>query len=131
MPGIRLLFNAGVVDLPTKTTLPISHTHLNNLLEQDITDLLFSPLNLVDIDAILDLEVLTQQTEIRVLEKADGTNFEETSIWLWPNDNDDTTNENLKVALIGHNVDVKVTMKSLVLEGASRTVLGRKAIYTY
>lgn len=130
MPGIRLLFNAGI-DLPTKSTAAISHTHLNNLLEQDITDLLFSPLNLVDIDAILDLEVLTQQTEIRVLEKADGTNFEETSIWLWPDDNDDTTNENLKVALIGHNVDVKVTMKSLVLEGASRTVLGRKAIYTY
>ncbi len=126
-----IAFIPGVSDLPTKTTATISHTHVNNTTEQDITDLVFSPLNLVDIDAVLDLAVLTQQTEIRVLEKADGTNFEETAKWTWPDDNDDTTNENMKIVLIGHNVDVKVTMKSIVAEGANRTVLGQKAVYQY
>lgn len=130
MPGIRLLFNA-VVDLPTKTTNAISHIHINNTVQQDIIDLLFKPLNLINIGAILDMTNITQQTIIRKLEKADGSNYEEVKKWTWPDDNDDDTNEISGITIEGHNVDVKITMQSVIAEGSNKTVLGRKAIYTY
>lgn len=125
------VWGLGGIDLPAKTTLAISHTQLNNLLEQDITDLLFEPLNLVDIDAVLDMTNITQTTTIRKLEKADGSNYEEVKKWTWPTDNDDITNEISGITIVGHNVDVKITMQSQVLEGSNKTVSGRKAIYTY
>ena len=131
MPGIRLLFNGAGVDLPDKTTDTISHTQLNNLLEQDIADLTFEPLNLVDIDAILDMTNITQQTIIRKLEQADGSTYEQVKQWVWPDDNDSINDEIAGLTAVGHNVNVKFTMQSQVLEGSNKTVSGRKAIYTY
>jgi len=125
------VWGLGVTDLPLKTTAAISHTHINNTTEQDITDLLFEPLNLIDIDAVLDMTNITQQTIIRKLEKADDTNYEEVKKWTWPDDNDDTTNEISGITIVGHNVDVKITMQSVIAEGSNKTVSGRKAIYTY
>ena len=130
MPGIRLLFNARI-DLPIKTTDIISHTHIDNTTEQDITDLTFTPLNLVNIGAILDMTNITQQTIIRKLERADGSTYQEVKKWIWSDDNDDSTNEISGITIEGHNVDVKITMQSVVAEGSNKTVSGRKAIYTY
>jgi len=130
MPGIRLLFG-GEIDLPNKTTASISHTHLNNTNEQDIVDLTFEPLNLIDIDAILDMTNIIQQTIIRKFEKADGTTYQQTKLWTWPDDNDDSADEIALGTIVGHNVDVKFTMQSVVAEGSNKTVSGRKAIYTY
>jgi len=133
MPGIRLLFNDGgeIIDLPVKTIDTINHTQLNNLLQQDITDLTFEPLNLVDIDAILDMTNITQQTIIRKLEQADNSNYEQVKQWVWPDDNDSINDEISGLTVVGHNVNVKFTMQSQVLEGSTKTVSGRKAIYTY
>ena len=130
MPGIRLLFNARK-DLPNKTTDIISHIHINNTVQQDVADLTFTPLNLIDIDAVLDLTNITQQTISRKLEKADGATYEEVKRWLWPDDNDDVTNEISGITLVGHNVDVKITMQSVTPEGSNKTISGRKAIYSY
>ncbi len=74
---------------------------------------------------------ITQQTIIRKLEKADDTTYEEVKKWVWPDDNDDTTNEISGITIVGHNVDVKITIQSVVSEGSNKTVSGRKAIYTY
>ena len=99
--------------------------------EQDITDLTFEPLNLIDVDAVIDMTDITQQTIIRKLEKVDDITYREVKKWTWPDDNDDTTNEISGITLVGHNVDVKITMQSVIAEAANRIVLGRKAIYTY
>ena len=125
------VWGLGAADLPTKTTAAISHTHINNTTEQDITDLLFEPLNLIDIDAILDMTNITQQTIIRKLEKADGSTYEQVKKWTWPDDNDDVNDEISGLTAVGHNVDIKFTMQSVIAEGSNKTVPGRKAIYTY
>jgi len=117
--------------LPNKTTAAISHTHINNTIEQDITDLTFEPLNLVNVGAILDMTNITQPTIIRKLEKADNATYQEVKRWLWPDENDGITNEISGITIEGHNVDVKITMESVTPEGANKTILGRKAIYTY
>lgn len=132
MPGIRLLFNnGGIIDLPVKTTDAINHIQLNNLTQQDIIDLTFEPLNLIDIDAILDMTNITQQTIIRKLEQADDSNHEQVKQWIWPDDNDSINDEISGLTVVGHNVNVKFTMQSQVLEGSNKVVSGQKAIYTY
>jgi len=125
------IWSFGVSDLPAKTTDVINHIQVNNTTEQDILDLTFEPLNLIDIHAVLDMTNITQQTIIRQLEKADGTIYQQVKTWTWDADNDDTGDEILLGTIVGHNVDVKFTMQSVIAEGSNKTVTGRKAIYTY
>lgn len=114
-----------------KTTTAIFYSHPIGTTERDITGLVFANLSASDIDATLELVNVTQITQFRVLEKTDGTNYEQIQKVTYPTDNDDPTDTVIKISIIGHGRDVKVTMKSIVAESSILTILGGKATYTY
>jgi hypothetical protein len=103
-------------DLPTKTLSQVTFAFPAGTSETDITDLTFTGQN-NDIDASLDMTNITQINTIRVYEEVDTTNIKQIKEWEWPTDNDNVNDEVLKVSLIGHGTDIKVTIQSQVDEG--------------
>jgi len=123
--------NLGVAsDLPTKTLSQVTYMHAVGTTEDDITQLTFTAQN-NDIDASLDMTNLLQITTIRVIEEPDTTNARQIKQWEWPTDNDNVADEILKVSLIGHGVDIKVTMQSSVAEAGIINVPIAIAEYVY
>ncbi len=110
---IATIANVAGVDLPTKTLTQVTFnpTSLTGS-PQDVTDLTFTAQN-NDIDASLDLSTIAS-TEIifRLIEKVDATNDEQIKEWAWPTDNDSVNDTVLKVSIIGHGVDVRLTMQA-------------------
>lgn len=107
MPGIRLLFGA-IADLPTKTLTQPTFTFGGTGAEEAIPDLTFSALN-NDIDASLDMINITSPTvRVRLVEEVDTTNERQIKEWEFPTDNDNVNDKVLKIAIIGHGVDVKI-----------------------
>lgn len=99
-----------VVDLPTKTLTQPTFTFAATGGVEDITDLTFTAQN-NDIDASLDMTNTTSPTLIiRLIEEPDGTNARQIKEWEWPTDNDSVNDAVLKISIIGHGVDVKVTI---------------------
>lgn len=130
MTGPWIAFIPKRDDLPTKTLTKSTYSHPNGTSEQDIPALTFTAFN-NDIDASLDMTNITQNTRIRLMEKVDAVTFEQIKEWEWPTDNDNANDEILKIAIIGHSCDVKITITSLVAEGAARDIEIAKAEYVY
>lgn len=127
-----IFYQESISDLPTKTVFDISHTHLNNTLSQDITNLTFEPLSaLIDIHAKFNMSNITNTTTFQLLEKLDGSTYRQTKNWIWDTDNDDTADETIVLEFVGVGVDVKITMQSVVAEGSNKSVIGKKVLYTY
>lgn len=125
------IINLGVsTDLPTKTLSQVTFVKTNDTNEEDITDLTFTAQN-NDIDASLDMTNITQITTIRIVEEADTTNARQIKEWEWPTDNDSVNDEILKISIIGHGVDVKVTIQSSVVEGSAKNIPIAIAEYVY
>lgn len=116
--------NLGVVstDLPTKTLSQVSFTPTSATgTPQDVTNLTFTSLG-NDIDASLDLSTIASTVLIfRLIEKVDATNDEQIKLWTWPTDNDSVTDTVLKVSIIGHGVDVRLTMQADTDESSNPT----------
>ncbi len=106
--------NLGVsIDLPTKTLSQVTFnpTSLTGS-PQDVTDLTFTNLE-NDIDASLDLSTIASTVLIfRLIEKVDATTDEQIKEWTWPTDNDSVNDTVLKVSIIGHGVDARLTMQA-------------------
>jgi len=101
------------IDLPTKTlTQVIFNPTAVTGSPQNVTDLTFSNLE-NDMDASLDLSTIASTVIIfRLIEKVDATNDEQIKEWIFPTDNDSANDTVLKVSIIGHGVDVRLTMQA-------------------
>lgn len=126
--GITII-SLGVADLPTKSLTKSTYNHPNGTSEQNIPDLTFTTFN-NDIDASLDMTNIIQNTRIKLMEKVDNV-FEQIKEWEWPTDNDNINDKILKIAIIGHSCDVKITITSLVAEGTAKDISIAKAEYVY
>jgi hypothetical protein len=67
---------------------------------------------------LLDLNALTQSCTIRTYVKVDGTNYRLFDQWIWGT----SSPKVVFVNTIAHDHDIKVTMQSVVTEGASRNI---------
>lgn len=118
----QFLFNGTTWDL-LSGKLEISTSNgtfvlANNTTEQDVTEITN---NLDRVGIVYDVSLLTQNTTIRVKEKADGTNYEIVSEVVFPTDFDSGA-ENIEIELNGKNRDQKVTFQSGTAEGATRDI---------
>ena len=95
-----------------------TYTHPNDTNEHDVLE--FSA-DTQDIYISLDVSALTQPTEIREYEKIDGTNYRQISLKTYPDDFD-TGTQVITIYFYQKNKDYKVTLKSTVAEGASRSI---------
>ena len=126
------VWGLGGQDLPTKAVTDIDYDHPNGTSINDIPDLTFEPLGTqVDVHAKFNMSNITQITNFKLMEKLDGTTYRQTKIWTWDTDNDDTSDESLVLEFVGVGVDAKITIQSTVAEGNIKTILGKKALYTY
>lgn len=84
------------------------------------TDLIEHLLLMEKITHHISFDEITQQTRIRVLEKIDGVNYENIDAGgaLFPDDFGDATG--VTIVLDGAGQDMKITLESLVAEGASK-----------
>jgi len=99
-----------LTDLPTKTLTQSDFTFTATGGVEDIPQLTFTAQN-NDIDASLDMTNVTSPTVTIILEEeVDATNTRQIKEWEWPTDNDSVNDEVLKISIIGHGVDVKVTI---------------------
>ncbi len=103
--------NLGVsADLPTKTLTQSDFTFTATGGVEDIPQLTFTAQN-NDIDASLDMTNITSPTVTIILEEeVDAATPIQIKEWEWPTDNDSVNDEVLKISIIGHGVDVKVTI---------------------
>ena len=111
-----------ITDLPTKTLSQVTFTPTSATgTPQDVTNLVFTSLA-NDIDASLDLSTIASTVLIfRLIEKVDATNDEQIKEWNWPTDNDSVNDTVLKVSIIGHGVDVRLTMQADADESSNPT----------
>ncbi len=111
-----------LTDLPTKTLSQVTFNPTNATgTPQDVTNLTFTSLG-NDIDASLDLSTIASTVLIfRLIEKVDVTNDEQIKEWTWPTDNDSVNDTVLKVSIIGHGVDVRLTMQADTDESSNPT----------
>ena len=110
LPASAILGVPSETDLPTKTLSQVTFSKANSTSVEDITDLTFTAQN-NDIDASLDMTNITSPTVTIILEEeVDTTNTRQIKEWEWPTDNDSVNDEVLKISIIGHGVDVKVTI---------------------
>lgn len=94
-----------------------TYSHSDNTTEQDA----FVYTLLKDnIEVTLDMTNLTQRTTVRVYEKIDGTNYRLVDSGIYPDDFD--VNKGILVEFNGKNIDCKITLQSIVTEGASRNI---------
>lgn len=129
MPGIRLLFGA-IVDLPTKTLTQPIFTFVGTGAEEAIPDLTFTALD-NDIDASLDMTNITAPTvRVRLVEEVDTTNERQIKEWEFPTDNDNANDQVIKIAIIGHGVDVKILIDPSIDQDGI-TIPIAKAEYVY
>jgi len=99
-----------LTDLPTKTLTQSDFTFTATGGVEDIPQLTFTAQG-NDIDASLDMTNVTSPTVTIILEEeVDATNTRQIKEWEWPTDNDSVNDEVLKISIIGHGVDVKVTI---------------------
>ena len=99
-----------LTDLPTKTLSQSDFTFTAGGGVEDIPQLTFTAQG-NDIDASLDMTNVTSPTVTIILEEeVDATNTRQIKEWEWPTDNDSVNDEVLKISIIGHGVDVKVTI---------------------
>ena len=117
-----------LTDLPTKTLTQVTYALLNDTVQNDITDLTFTAQN-NDIDASLDMTEVGQITTIRIVEEVDATTSRQIKEWVWPTDNDSVNDEVLKISIIGHGVDVKVTIQSSVAETGNIPIAIAEYVY--
>ena len=90
--------------------------HADLTTEQDVLEFL---LNDELIEVKLDLGLLTQTTTVRVREKTDGTTYEIVQSAAFPADFD---GDIVILTLNGAGQDMKITLQSAVLEGATRNI---------
>ena len=95
-----------------------TYTHPNDTSEHDVLEF---TADTQDIFISLDVNALTQSTEIREYEKIDGTNYRQISCKTFPDDFD-TDTKAITIYFKQKNKDYKVTLKSTVAEGASRDI---------
>lgn len=97
-----------------------THSHANNLLEQDIFERLVTKRTKV-IGIILDLSALTQNATVRFYTKPDGTNYRAANPTTYTAGTDNPLFF-IEAGLQCVNTDFRVTLQSAVLEGAVRNV---------
>jgi len=117
-----------LTDLPTKTLSQVTYALLNDTVQNDITNLTFTAQN-NDIDASLDMTEVDQTTTIRLVEEVDASTSRQIKEWEWPTDNDSVNDEVLKISIIGHGVDVKVTIQSSVAETGNIPIAIAEYVY--
>ncbi len=99
-----------LTDLPTKTLSQSDFTFTATGGVEDIPQLTFTAQG-NDIDASLDMTNVTSPTVTIILEEeVDVINTKQIKEWEWPTDNDSVNDEVLKISIIGHGVNVKVTI---------------------
>lgn len=110
-------------DLPTKDVTSFVYPHLNSITENNITPLVFLAY-LNDFSATLHMTEITKDTIIRVRQKNLTTGlFDQVQQFTWTADKDDSDDLVIEIGRIyGKGVDVKVTMQSDTLEGATRNI---------
>ena len=110
-------------DVGSVTTVlrSVSFTHGPGTTEQDFVE----HLSLTElIDHHFDFTNLTQQTTIRVFEKADGITYEQIGEpRIFPDDYGINTGI-VRIVLDGAGQDMKITLQSSSDEGSSRTING-------
>jgi len=95
-----------------------TYTHPNDTSEHDVLEF---TADTQDIFISLDVNALTQKTEVREYEKIDGTNYRQISLKTYPDDFDSGTKA-ITIYFKQKNKDYKITLKSTVAEGASRDI---------
>ena len=95
-----------------------TYTHPNDTSEHTV--LYFTP-DTQDIFISLDVSALTQKTEIREYEQIDGSHYRQISCKTYPDDFDSGTKA-ITIYFKQKNRRYKITMKSIVAEGASRDI---------
>ena len=95
-----------------------TYTHPNDTDEHDVLEF---TADTQDIFISLDVNALTQSTEIREYEKIDGATYRQLSCKTYPDDFDSGTKA-ITIYFKQKNKDYKVTLKSTVAEGASRSI---------
>lgn len=111
-----------MVNLGEVTTVfrNVTFSHPDSILEE----VLVEHLNLTQlIDHHFDFSNLTQQTTIRIFEKADGVNYKLLSIRVFP-DSYDAGIEIVGIILNGADQDMKITLQSTLAEGSAREIKG-------
>lgn len=89
---------------------------VDDLLEQDLLEILA---NQDEVTVSLDGVNLTQKTKFRIKEKVDGTTYELVQEANFPKDFDGNA---ISLSFDGKGQDQKITVQSIVLEGAVRAI---------
>jgi len=107
-----------ILPLLTASVSSGTYTHPNDTDEHDVLEF---TADTQDIFISLDVNALTQSTEIREYEKIDGTNYRQISCKTYPDDFDSDTKA-ITIYFKQKNKDYKITLKSTVAEGADRSI---------